>query len=47
MTHEFFEDKIWVKAGKEVSLRIYFIDSLQIKTTRRGGISRGVDGGKK
>jgi putative transposase len=47
MIHELLRDKIRVKAGKEVSPSIGLIDSQSIKTTRRGGLSRGVDGGKK
>lgn len=45
--HELLRDKIRTKAGREISPSLALIDSQSIKTTRLGGESRGIDGGKK
>ena len=45
--HEHLRDKIRINAGKEKSPSLGLIDSQSVKTTRSGGICRGIDGGKK
>ena len=45
--HEHLRDKVRINAGKEKSPSLGLIDSQSVKTTRSGGICRGVDGGKK
>jgi len=45
--HETLRDKVRCKAGKKASPSLALIDSQSIKTTRSGGICRGIDGNKK
>jgi putative transposase len=45
--HEILRDKVRKKAGRHESPSLACIDSQSIKTTRIGGESRGIDGGKK
>ena len=45
--HEHLRDKVRMNAGKDKSPSLGLIDSQSIKTTRNGGICRGIDGGKK
>jgi len=45
--HELLRDKVRIKAGKNVSPSLALIDSQSVKTTRSGGICRGIDGNKK
>ena len=45
--HELLRDRVRKLAGKKQSPSLACIDSQSVKTTRLGGIARGVDGGKK
>ena len=45
--HELLRDRVRKQAGKKESPSLACIDSQSVKTTRLGGINRGVDGGKK
>jgi len=45
--HEVLRKMVRVKAGKEQSPSAACIDSRSVKTSRSGGLDRGVDGGKK
>lgn len=45
--HELLRDRVRKLAGKKQSPSLACIDSQSVKTTRMGGIDRGVDGGKK
>jgi putative transposase len=45
--HEYLRSIIRRKVGREESPSVACIDSRSVKTTRSGGICRGVDGGKK
>jgi putative transposase len=47
LIHELLRDKTRKKAGRNESPSVGIIDSQSIKTTRIGGLSRGIDGGKK
>ena len=47
LIHELLRSKTRLKAGKEESPSIGIIDSQSVKTTRIGGLNRGIDGGKK
>lgn len=45
--HELIRNMVRIKAGRTESPSAACIDSRSIKTTRSGGLERGVDGGKK
>ena len=47
MIHEILRDMTRMKAGKNESPSLAIIDSQSVKTTRSGGVCRGIDGGKK
>lgn len=47
LIHEFLRDMTRKKAGKKESPSVALIDSQSVKTTRSGGVCRGIDGGKK
>lgn len=44
--HEALRNLLRIKSGRQESLSAACIDSRLVKTTRSGGESRGVDGGK-
>lgn len=45
--HEMLRDFTRLKAGRQVSPSLGLIDSRSVKTSRNGGLERGIDGGKK
>lgn len=47
LIHELLRDKTRKNAGKDKSPNVGIIDSQSVKTTRTGGLYRGIDGGKK
>jgi len=47
LIHEMLRDKTRKNAGKKESPSVALIDSQSVKTTRSGGVCRGIDGGKK
>lgn len=47
MIHEILRDMTRKKAGRNESPSLAIIDSQSVKTTRSGGLCRGIDGGKK
>jgi putative transposase len=47
LIHELLRDKTRKKAGRNESPSLAIIDSQSVKTTRIGGLCRGIDGGKK
>lgn len=47
LIHELLRDKVRKKAGRNESPSLACIDSQSVKTTRSGGLCRGIDGGKK
>lgn len=44
---EYVRNKVRMQAGREESPSVACIDSRSVKTTRSGGLCRGIDGGKK
>ena len=47
LIHEILRDMTRKKAGRNESPSLALIDSQSVKTTRSGGLCRGIDGGKK
>ena len=47
LIHEELRDMVRKKVGRKTSPSVACIDSRSVKTTRSGGLCRGVDGGKK
>jgi len=47
LIHELLRDMTRKKAGRDESPSLALIDSQSVKTTRSGGVCRGIDGGKK
>jgi len=45
--HELLRDFTRKKAGRQISPSLGLIDSRSVKTSRNGGLERGIDGGKK
>jgi len=47
LIHELLRDKVRKKAGRNESPSLACIDGQSVKTTRSGGLFRGIDGSKK
>lgn len=45
--YETLWDMVWQQSGKDISPSLGLVDSRSVKTSRNGGESRGIDGGKK